>query len=68
MEFATKSKTPAIFLHAVDDDFVEMVHTEENYEAYGGEKEAVYCEGDHNTPREGECLEAITKFLLKNLA
>jgi hypothetical protein len=65
--FAPKCKAPAIFLHAVDDEFITMVHTEENYEAYGGEKEAVYCEGDHNSAREGECLEAITQFLLKNL-
>jgi len=47
--FAPKCKVPALFLHAVDDDFVSMTHTEENFEAYGGEKEALYFEGDHNS-------------------
>jgi dipeptidyl aminopeptidase/acylaminoacyl peptidase len=37
VKYAPKCKVPAIFVHGVDDDFVKMAHTEENFEAYGGE-------------------------------
>jgi len=45
-------KVPALFIHGVDDDFVKMTHTEENFEAYGGEvKDVQYCDGEHNSER-----------------
>lgn len=67
IEYAPKCKAPAIFLHGIEDDFVEMCHTEKNYEVYSGEKEVVYCEGNHNSERPMETLEQITNFLKKHL-
>lgn len=48
---------PALFVHGIEDDFVEMSHTEKNFSAYGGEKDVIYCEGSHNTERPQDALE-----------
>jgi len=57
--FAPKCKVPALFLHAIDDHLVPKAHTEENFEAYGGEKAALYFEGDHNSRRPEDILEEV---------
>ena len=41
IEFVKKCKTPAVFVHGIEDDFVTMSHTEENLEAYAGETKDV---------------------------
>ena len=57
-----------MFIHAVDDELVKMIHTEENYEAYGGDvKEVQYCEGEHNSERPEEITEAAIQFAKKYL-
>ena len=65
---APKCKTPALFLHGMDDDFVVMDHTEKNFSAYGGDnKDVVYCEGGHNNERPQESLLQVLQFLKKCL-
>lgn len=68
VDHAPKCKTPAYFIHGIDDDFVTMSHTEENFTAYGTEaKDVNYCEGDHNDARDPTVLEAALKFAKKYL-
>jgi dipeptidyl aminopeptidase/acylaminoacyl peptidase len=57
MNYAPKCKTPALFIHGIDDDFVDKSHSERNYTEYGGPKELAYCEGNHNDERPDDTLE-----------
>jgi fermentation-respiration switch protein FrsA (DUF1100 family) len=55
--YAPECKTPALFIHGIDDKFIDKSHTERNYEAYGGSiKEVRYSEGDHNDERPRETI------------
>jgi fermentation-respiration switch protein FrsA (DUF1100 family) len=66
---APNCKIPAIFMHGSDDDFVDMTHTERNFEAYGGAvKDLMYCSGGHNDERPKETIEQAVNFLKKHLA
>ncbi len=68
VEYAPKCKTPAFFIHGIDDDFVEMSHTEKNMSAYGSDqKEENYCQGGHNDERPAETIENAIKFFKKYL-
>ena len=64
---APNCKIPALFIHGRDDNFIKMTHTEENYEAYGGDKNVVYCYGGHNSERSKDVLEEMLAFFKKNL-
>lgn len=56
--------TPALFIHAIDDQLIPMDHTERNFAAYGGAvKEVNYCEGDHNSIRPEETTNQVFTFL-----
>ena len=67
-KFAPRCKVPALFVHGSDDDFVEMSHSEKNFEAYGGEvKDVMYCSGGHNDARPKETIEQMVNFMKKHL-
>ena len=52
----------------MEDDFIEMKNTQENFDAYSGEiKEIAFCEGDHNSERPDEIKDQILKFFIKHL-
>jgi len=68
VEAAFKCRAPALFIHAMEDDFIEMKNTQENFDAYSGEiKEIAFCEGDHNSERPDEIKDQILKFFIKHL-
>ena len=50
------------------DDFIGTHHTQALHDAYGGPKEIIVAEGDHNTLRSAKSLLAIGSFLKKELA
>lgn len=57
VKFAPRCTVPALFVHGSDDDFVEMSHSEKNFEAYGcATKDVMYCAGGHNDPRPKETI------------
>ena len=65
--YAPKCKAPAVFIHAIEDTLVTMNHTEENYTVYGGEKDVIYCDGDHNSERPEDVQQAVLNFFKKYL-
>ena len=68
VESAPKCKCPALFLHAIDDTLIEMKHSQENFDAYGGEgKEISFFEGDHNSQRPDETMTETITYLKKYL-
>lgn len=60
--YASKTKTPAFFVHAVSDELISLEQTLKLYEAYAGEKCLNVVEGGHNSPRQKHVLEKIAKF------
>ena len=68
VDSAPKCKCPALFLHAIDDTLIPMTHSQENFDAYGGEgKQISFFEGDHNSERPQENMIETINFLKKYL-
>ncbi|XP_015573402.1 uncharacterized protein LOC8261489 isoform X1 [Ricinus communis] len=53
---------PALFGHAIDDDFIQPHHSDRIYEAYMGDKNIIKFEGDHNSPRPQFYFDSINIF------
>ncbi|CAG9465878.1 unnamed protein product [Pedinophyceae sp. YPF-701] len=51
IEYAPRAFIPALFAHAIEDDFVPAHHGKALHDAYGGDKNMVTFAGDHNSPR-----------------
>jgi len=58
-------KVPAFFYTAIKDKVVPRHHSKELYDAYPTEKEYMETKGGHNTKRQPEVYDAITKFIEK---
>jgi Hydrolases of the alpha/beta superfamily len=58
---------PALFITGKNDDFVEPHHTQEMYQAYTGDKDILYVDGDHNSPRPRVCLQKVANFFYSTL-
>lgn len=58
-------KVPAIFLASQLDNFVHYSHSELLYKHYGGAKELIYIEKDHNQLRKTQDLSAVYTFIKK---
>ena len=68
IDYAPKCKVPAMFIHGIEDNFIEMTHTEQLFSAYGGEvKDVQYVDGDHNSVRPQETLEYALNYLKKHV-
>ncbi|PIN15495.1 putative alpha/beta hydrolase [Handroanthus impetiginosus] len=57
---------PALFGHAIDDDFVQPHHSDRIFDAYVGDKNIIKFEGDHNSPRPQFYFDSISIFF-KNI-
>ncbi|KAK8635286.1 hypothetical protein V6N13_023163 [Hibiscus sabdariffa] len=53
---------PALFGHAVGDDFIRPHHSDRIFEAYMGDKNIIKFEGDHNSPRPQFYFDSINIF------
>lgn len=63
IEFASKIRTPGIFLVSTDDKIAVPEKVEEMYKLYSGKpKKLRYLKGSHNTIRRPDTYEAILKF------
>jgi pimeloyl-ACP methyl ester carboxylesterase len=60
---ADKCFIPAVFVCGISDSFVSPNHSRKIYEKYGGDKNLVEVEGDHNTPRPKYLYDSIAIFL-----
>jgi hypothetical protein len=65
--YASKTKTPAFFLHAVNDELISLEQTLKLVESYGGEYFINVVEGGHNSLRQKHVLEKIAKFFVTYL-
>lgn len=65
--YAPKTTIPCFFLHASSDELIDISHSIELFEVYGGEKSLNICEGSHNSARQKHILDKIGKFFTKYL-
>jgi len=64
---AGECEMPALFLAGRRDAFIDRKHSEALHERYAGEKRLVIVDGDHNSPREKNVMDDVSKFLEKRL-
>ena len=67
IEAAKVTETPAIFIHAKNDELIPLQHTIDIAEEYNGPRSIKVCEGGHNSARPRIILEEIGRFFAKNL-
>ncbi|XP_071723371.1 uncharacterized protein [Rutidosis leptorrhynchoides] len=53
---------PALFGHAMEDDFIRPHHSDRILEAYMGDKNIIKFEGDHNSPRPQFYFDSVNIF------
>ena len=58
---------PILFCHALHDTFIDNHHCNDLYKAYGGKKEIVMFEGEHNDKRPLHILQIISLFFYNHL-
>jgi len=58
---------PALFVAGRDDDFIDPSHARKLAEAYGGDKNMVVVEGDHNSMRPRSLFDSASTFLQQTL-
>lgn len=63
IDHAAASFVPALFVAAEDDSFIAPHHSDQLYARYGGDKNIVKVDGDHNTARPQFLLDSAGIFL-----
>ena len=58
---------PILFCHGLDDSFINNHHCNDLYKKYGGKKEIVMFEGEHNEKRPMHILQIISLFFYNYL-
>lgn len=51
--FAKSCFIPALFIHGKEDDFIGQHHSEKLHDLYGGDKNIILVDGNHNSKRPG---------------
>jgi len=64
-EHVKQSFSPAFFIAAKGDDFINPHHGQELHDAWPGEKEITIVLGDHNSVRPEACLQRAALFLCR---
>jgi len=59
---AHKADAPILFAAAYGDDFIKLSHSEQLYQVYGGDKQIIRFEGDHNSERPHFFYDAVALF------
>ncbi len=67
IDHVTSCFIPSLFVVAKGDDFVKPQHGEDMYSAYGGDKNIIKVEGDHNSARPEFLKTSIGIFFLNTL-
>ena len=63
----TIKNIPILFCHGLHDTFINNHHCNDLYKAYGGQKEIVMFEGEHNEKRPLHILQVISLFFYNHL-
>ena len=63
IDSAQKIKIPAIFVHGTYDSLIKFSHSVNLHAVYGGPKELIPFDGDHNSPRPAKVKEKIYQFV-----
>ena len=69
IDAAEKTFQPAIFIHAINDELINVQHSIELFNRYGGQEKSLKCcdKGGHNTKRSTMILNEIGEFFKKYL-
>ena len=69
IEQAEKTFQPAIFIHAIHDELINVQHSIELFNAYGGQQKSLKCcdTGGHNTKRDKKIIKEVMEFFKKYL-
>ena len=62
-----ESFIPALFATGLQDTFIQPHHSQQMYEKYGGDKNIIKFEGDHNSPRPQFFYDSAVIFLIGTL-
>jgi fermentation-respiration switch protein FrsA (DUF1100 family) len=66
LDHGARSLVPAMFMHGRGDTFIAPRHSEELYSNYGGHKEIMFFDGDHNSERSDSVLDRSVDFLCRS--
>lgn len=58
---------PALFVVAKEDSLINPKHGQDLYDAYSGDKNLIWVDGDHNTPRPYHAITSIYIFFFNTL-
>jgi pimeloyl-ACP methyl ester carboxylesterase len=67
LDHADKCFIPALFATGNQDTFILPHHTQEIYDRYAGDKNIIFVEGDHNSPRPQFFLDSVAIFFYNTL-
>lgn len=67
IEHADRCFVPALFIAAEHDQFIIPKHSQTIYEKYGGDKNLILVEGDHNSIRPRYMYDSVAIFLQQTL-
>ena len=68
IDSSPKTKIPAIFIHAKDDQLINNKHSDMLFAVYGGKnKKLIKCDGGHNTRRVYKIIKTIGEFFYEHL-
>ena len=67
IDAAPKTFQPAIFIHAIYDELINIEHSMELFNKYGGQEKSLKCcdKGGHNTKRNTIIINEIGQFFEK---
>ena len=66
-KYAERCFIPALFCHAKNDNFVNMHHCKDLSDVYAGDKNVVYVDGNHNSPRPRYFRDSAAIFFFNTL-
>ena len=69
IDLADKTFQPAIFIHAINDELINVQHSLDLFNKYGGQEKSLKCcdKGGHNTKRNSMIINEIGDFFQKYL-
>ena len=67
IQTAPRCFMPAIFIAGRDDDFISPAHSQRIHDVYGGDKNLIVVEGDHNSMRPRFMFDSVSIFLQQTL-
>jgi len=66
LDHIARSSVPALFMHGRGDNFIAPRHSEELFSNYGGHKEIMFFDGDHNSERSDGVLDRSVDFMCRS--